>query len=260
MLFSEQSRERNVHEKEPFGGICMKKHFTKKVVLTVLSLLFMISLLMVVSACGGNDNPPAIIEVTSVSLSQSELSLEIGESETLTATLSPDNATDKSVTWESSNTSVATVSDGRVTAVSVGNATITVSTNNGKTATCSVAVTNSTVETFRFLDDFDYAPSLVFREGAGFHNENFVAYATNIFFVMGFDFNRTVHNLLVKRMLNSVFDGNNDSFVHFIAGYKTDLCFSEVSFAHLNTLPFLTTARRAVRYRGSRFSLLRYLS
>ena len=118
----------------------MKKNFTKRVVLTALSLLFMISLLMGVSACGGNDNPPAIIEVTSVSLSQSELSLEIGESETLTATLSPDNATDKSVTWQSANPSVATVTNGKVTAVSSGNANITVITHNSKIATCTVTV------------------------------------------------------------------------------------------------------------------------
>ena len=86
----------------------MKKHLTKKVVLTVLSLLFAISLAMGLSACGRNDNPPDAIEVTSVSLSQSELSLKIGDSETLIATVSPSNATDKSVTWTSSAQSVAT--------------------------------------------------------------------------------------------------------------------------------------------------------
>ena len=89
----------------------MKKHLTKKVVLTVLSLLFAISLAMGLSACGRNDNPPDAIEVTSVSLSQSELSLKIGDSETLIATVSPSNATDKSVTWTSSAQSVATGSD-----------------------------------------------------------------------------------------------------------------------------------------------------
>jgi hypothetical protein len=63
---------------------------------------------------------------------------------TLTATVAPDNATDKSVTWSSSNTAVATVADGKVTAKSEGNATITVKTNNGgKTATCTVTVTKS---------------------------------------------------------------------------------------------------------------------
>ena len=81
------------------------------------------------------------VEVTSVSLSQSSLTLNKGQSETLTATVSPSNANDKSVTWSSSNTGVATVDqNGKVTAVGGGNATITVTASNGKTATCAVTV------------------------------------------------------------------------------------------------------------------------
>ena len=81
------------------------------------------------------------VAVTSVALDQTTLSLVNGTTATLTATVSPDNATDKTVTWSSSNTSVATVSNGTVTAKSVGTATITVKTVDGnKTATCSVTV------------------------------------------------------------------------------------------------------------------------
>lgn len=82
------------------------------------------------------------VHVTSVSLDKNSVTLEEGETEQLTATVSPSNATDKSVTWSSSNTSVATVSsNGLVTAVSHGSATITVTTTDGnKTATCSVTV------------------------------------------------------------------------------------------------------------------------
>ena len=54
------------------------------------------------------DSAAEIIEVTSVSLNKSALTLEIGDSETLIATVSPSNATDKSVTWTSSAQSVAT--------------------------------------------------------------------------------------------------------------------------------------------------------
>ena len=83
---------------------------------------------------------PEVIEVTSVSLNQTSLTLEIGESEILTATVLPSNATDQSVTWSSSNASVVSVSGGTVTAVSEGSAAITARTSNGKTATCSVTV------------------------------------------------------------------------------------------------------------------------
>nr|MCR5206672.1 Ig domain-containing protein [Lachnospiraceae bacterium] len=80
------------------------------------------------------------VGVTGVSLNKTSLSLEIGSSESLTATISPSNATDKSVSWTTSNASVATVSNGKVTGVAAGTATITVKTNNGKTATCTVTV------------------------------------------------------------------------------------------------------------------------
>ena len=81
------------------------------------------------------------VPVTGVTLSQTSASLKVGETLTLKATVAPDNATDKSVTWSSSNTAVATVSDGKVTAKAAGTATITVKTNDGaKTATCTVIV------------------------------------------------------------------------------------------------------------------------
>ena len=83
-----------------------------------------------------------VVSVTGVTLNKTSLTLNKGASETLTATVSPSNATNKSVTWSSSNTSVATVdSNGKVTAVSAGTATVTVKTNDGgKTATCAVTV------------------------------------------------------------------------------------------------------------------------
>ena len=80
------------------------------------------------------------IEVTSVTLSKSSLSLTVGGTSTLTATVNPSNATDKTVTWSSSDTSIATVSSsGKVTAVAVGTATITAKAGS-KTATCTVTV------------------------------------------------------------------------------------------------------------------------
>ena len=86
------------------------------------------------------------VSVTGVSVSPTALSLTVGDTSTLTATVSPGDATNKNVTWSSNNTSVATVSGGTVTAVAAGSATITVTTEDGdKTATCSVTVNNATV-------------------------------------------------------------------------------------------------------------------
>ena len=83
------------------------------------------------------------IHVTSVELNETYSTLFVGEIETLKATVLPENATDKSVTWSSSHPNIATVDqNGIVTAVRPGDATITVKTNDGnKTATCAVSVT-----------------------------------------------------------------------------------------------------------------------
>ena len=88
-------------------------------------------------------NVTVVIPVTGVSLDKTSLSMPVGDTRALTATITPSNATDKSVTWSSSNTTVATVSStGVVTAKAGGSAIITVTTNEGgKTATCAVTVT-----------------------------------------------------------------------------------------------------------------------
>jgi M6 family metalloprotease-like protein len=85
------------------------------------------------------------IPVTGVSLNTTSLSLTPGQTSVLTATVSPSNATNKNVSWASSNTSVATVSsNGVVSAIAAGSATITTTTQDGaKTATCQVSVTPS---------------------------------------------------------------------------------------------------------------------
>lgn len=84
---------------------------------------------------------PRTISVESITLNKPQLSLVKGATETLTATVLPTTATDKTVIWESGDTAVATVKDGIVTAVAAGNATITAKAGE-KTATCAVTVTN----------------------------------------------------------------------------------------------------------------------
>ena len=82
------------------------------------------------------------VNVTEVTLDRTELTLTEGETETLTATVKPDNADNRKVTWSSDKTEIATVGgDGRVTAVKAGVAVVTVTTEDGgKTATCKVTV------------------------------------------------------------------------------------------------------------------------
>lgn len=83
-----------------------------------------------------------VVRVSSVSLSASNLKLAVGgEPSTLTATVEPNNATNKNVSWSSSDPEVATVADGVVTPVKAGAATITVTTEDGEySATCKVTV------------------------------------------------------------------------------------------------------------------------
>ena len=86
------------------------------------------------------------VPVTGVTLDHTELSLFTGDSAALTATVKPDDAANKKVTWSSSESGVAAVDgNGKVTALKAGNTTITVTTEDGsKTATCKVTVSDKT--------------------------------------------------------------------------------------------------------------------
>lgn len=103
------------------------------------------------ASCGGKTarctvtvgQPVVPVPVESVSLNKTEVELAINAEEQLTATINPSNADNQAVSWKSSDTKVVTVnSDGKIKAVGVGEAIITVKTNDGgKTATCKVTVT-----------------------------------------------------------------------------------------------------------------------
>jgi uncharacterized protein YjdB len=95
-----------------------------------------------------NDSEPVNIPVQSISLNKNTLSLKPNESEKLIATIYPFDATNKNMTWKSSNVSVAGVNyDGMISAYNKGNAIITVTAEDGnKTATCDVTVSNSNSE------------------------------------------------------------------------------------------------------------------
>ena len=102
-----------------------------------------------------------VVPVTSVTLDRTTLTMTEGDTQTLTATVKPDDATDKTVTWTSSNTSVATVDGGKVTAVAPGTATITAKAGD-KTATCAVTFNQKIVDTSGpAIVSFDFTPKKV---------------------------------------------------------------------------------------------------
>jgi|GEM_PF-6396185 len=101
------------------------------------------------------------VNVSGVTLSQTEAAMTIGgDALTLTATVAPSNASNKTVTWTTSDASVATVANGIVTAVAAGTATITATATNGtadtsddQTATCTVTVTEPAAAIFAIDTD-----------------------------------------------------------------------------------------------------------
>ena len=117
--------------------ITMKKYLLSA--FAIVALLF--------AACGGGDDAPTSVPVSGIKLDKSSLSLEIGEKATLTATIAPSDATNKSITWSSANSSIATVNNGVVEGVATGETTITAKTNDGGfTASATVKVTPEAVK------------------------------------------------------------------------------------------------------------------
>ncbi|WP_296020978.1 Ig-like domain-containing protein [uncultured Treponema sp.] len=120
----------------------MKKMWKALAVLTALALFG-----SAFTACKSDDDGDDDVSVTGVSLDKTSAELEVGGSLTLTATVAPDDAANKNVSWKSDKEEVATVKDGSVTAVAAGSAVITVTTEDGgKTATCNITVTENTSE------------------------------------------------------------------------------------------------------------------
>jgi len=111
---------------------------TRKLV-PAMAIIAIITLSLTACDNGNKDTP---VSVTGVSLSETALTLDETDTETLTATVEPADATNKAITWTTSDNTVASVSQtGEITANAFGTATITVTTADGnKTATCTVSV------------------------------------------------------------------------------------------------------------------------
>lgn len=114
----------------------------RKPVSTLLKVLAALAAVGTMAACGPKEDP--VVAVSGITLNQSSVTVEAGSTVSLTANVSPSNATDKTVTWSSSNTGVASVAGGVVMGVAEGSATVT-ATAGGKSAKCEVKVTAKTV-------------------------------------------------------------------------------------------------------------------
>lgn len=105
--------------------------------------------------------------VETVTLREKELTLAVGEHASLVYTVAPDDATDPTVTWSTSNESKATVEDGTVYAVEEGTCTVTVSSNNGKTDTCFVTIESAGPDFEAIFDEYcDSAWAFVAADGS----------------------------------------------------------------------------------------------
>ena len=117
-----------------------------------------------------------VYPVTGVTLDKTSYEMTEGDDFTLTATVNPSNATNKNVTWSSSDQSVASVVNGKVTALKAGKAMITVRTEDGgKTATCDIAVTEPTKATSLTLDN-NWINGYIYRDHSRFYSISVSAY------------------------------------------------------------------------------------
>lgn len=106
---------------------------------TLKRYLFLVLGVLLSFSC--QEEIPQPVAVQAVYLNATSMEITEGESATLVATISPNDAENKTVIWSSSNLSIASVVNGKVTALKAGKATITVKTDDGgKTATCEVTV------------------------------------------------------------------------------------------------------------------------
>jgi uncharacterized protein YjdB len=111
-------------------------------VLAITALSAVIGLSFAACDDGGSGSAVVVVSVTGISLNKSTASINVGSYEVLAATVLPDEAANKDVTWTSSNPEVATVTEGVVIGISAGSAAITAITVDGeRKAVCAVSVT-----------------------------------------------------------------------------------------------------------------------
>jgi hypothetical protein len=107
----------------------------------MVKMLIMSAFIMLIASCVNDDSTPVSVDASSVTFDKTILTLAVGDSDTLTATILPENVSDTSLTWNSTATNIANVdANGIVKAFAIGSATISASAANGMAATCVVTV------------------------------------------------------------------------------------------------------------------------
>ena len=144
----ELERLTKAFRKESLNAEKMKKQMKDNLLKQASMFLTAVLLSIGFGSCNKPEPTPPPVSVSGVALDKASISIKVGDTETLTATVSPKNAANKKVTWKSSDSAIATVdANGKVTGVKAGEATITVTTDDGgKTATCKVTVSDKEVK------------------------------------------------------------------------------------------------------------------
>lgn len=209
------------------------------------------------------DAPSEIIAVSAIELNKTELALQVEEVEQLIATVSPDNATDPTVSWESDDEAVATVVDGFITAKAAGTATIKAKAGE-KEATCEVTVAAATVP------DVDFASACVLSaKKAQLEGKIWKMYTSETYKLYGdggsnkqygnalWTINVT-HPCIVSGVLNGVEGGHlfeldlykGEEFVATIA-HPADKAWSKGEIALEGTLTFATAGEYTLKLRNT---------
>ena len=182
----------------------MKKHL----------LLALAAIVLCFVACNKEADEPTPVAVTGVSLNKTMVALEIGESVTVEATVTPETADNKEVKWSIANTAIATVTDGVVTAVAEGETELTVTTDDGgHTATIPVKVVTEKVAVTGI--QWINAPSKGYQIGSGSVTQTFVLkISPNNATDLGVTFTSSDTNVMT---INSVTYSQNFILVDFYA-------------------------------------------
>ncbi len=163
---------------------------------------------------GSTSASESTVQVTGISLDKTTLNLTVGKTAALTATVSPNNATNKGVTWTSAEESVATVENGKITAKSAGTTYIIAATKDGGfVATCKVIVNEPSADTEYYVASSNdkcngFPMSLIFENGSFHLNVDTTYFDASDWFKGTYSFNSDKTELT----LNAGYNANGPHF------------------------------------------------